>query len=64
MTPQDVLNKYGSQYQFHKQTGMSHTSLGHWLKLGYVPEASQYKLEVITNGELKTQWTQDKEKEQ
>jgi hypothetical protein len=61
MKPEDVLKKYGSQYQFHKQTGMSHTSLGLWLKLGYVPENSQYKLERLTNGELKTEWTEEKE---
>lgn len=59
MTPNDVLKKYGSQYQFHKETGMSHSSLGLWLKLGYVPEASQYKLERLTKGELKTEWTQE-----
>lgn len=59
MKPEDVLKKYGSQYQFHKETGMSHSSLGLWLKLGYVPEASQYKLERITNGELKTEWTEE-----
>lgn len=57
MTPNDVLNKFGSQYNFSKKTGMSHSSLGHWLKLGYVPENSQYKLERLTNGDLKTQWT-------
>ena len=59
MKPEDVLKKYGSQYQFHKETGMSHSSLGLWLKLGYVPEASQYKLERITKGELKTEWTEE-----
>ena len=59
MTPEDVYKFYGSQYQFHKQTGMSHSSLGLWIKLGYVPEASQYKLERITKGELKTEWTEE-----
>ncbi len=57
MTPNDVLKKYRSQYNFQKETGMSHRSLGNWLKLGYVPENSQYKLERITKGELKTQWS-------
>ena len=59
MTPADVLKKYGSQYRFHKETGMSHRSLANWIKWGYIPEASQYKLERLTNGELKTQWTKD-----
>lgn len=59
MTPEDVCKYYKNSYQFHKITGMSHASLRNWVKWGYVPEASQYKLERITNGELKTQWTKN-----
>ncbi len=59
MTPDEVLKKYGSQYKFHQQTGMSHRSLGNWIKWGYVPESSQYKIERLTNGELKTEWTKN-----
>jgi hypothetical protein len=62
MTPQDVLRKYGSQYNFHKATGMAHGSLGNWIKWGFVPETSQYKLERITDGELKSNWTIEQEK--
>lgn len=58
MTPDDVLKKYGSQYNFQKKTGMSHRTLGRWLKLGFVPEYSQYKIERLTKGELKTEWTE------
>lgn len=61
MTPQQVLDKYGSQYRFQKETGMSHRCLGRWLKSGTVPENSQYKLERLTNKELKTQWTVESE---
>ena len=57
MTPEDVKKYYRSQYNFKKETGMSHTSLGNWLKWGFVPEDSQYRLERITKGKLKTQWT-------
>lgn len=53
MTPDEVYKFYGSSYQFHKKTGMSHSSLVNWKKWGYVPEDAQYKLERITNGELK-----------
>jgi hypothetical protein len=56
MNPVEVLTKYGSQYNFHKVTGMSQASLGNWLRWGYVPENSQYKLERLTNGELKAKW--------
>jgi len=55
--PEDVKKYYGSQYKFNKKTGMSAMSLGNWLKWGYVPEASQYKIERLTKGELKTEWT-------
>lgn len=58
MKPEDVLEKYGTKYNFHKQTKMAASSLGNWLKWGYVPEAAQYKLERITKGELKTEWTE------
>lgn len=60
MKPKDVYKYYGSQYRFRKETGMSATTLSNWLKWGFVPENAQYKLERITNGALKTQWTKDK----
>jgi hypothetical protein len=53
MTPQEVWNYYGSSYQFHKKTGMSNASIVNWMKWGFVPENSQYKLERLTNGVLK-----------
>jgi|HubBroStandDraft_2_1064218.scaffolds.fasta_scaffold254810_2 hypothetical protein len=59
MTPQEVLTYYGSQYKFQKETRMSHTSLGNWMKWGFVPENSQYKLERLTKGQLKTDWTNE-----
>lgn len=59
MKPIDVRKFYGSLYKFHKETGMSRSSLGNWIKWGFVPEASQYKLERLTKGGLKTEWTKD-----
>lgn len=59
MTPDDVKSYYGSQYNFRKETGMSASTLANWLKWGYVPEDSQYRLERLTNRELKTEWTKD-----
>lgn len=58
MKPDDVKQYYGTQYNFRKLTGMSTATLANWIKWGYVPEASQYKLERLTNGELKTEWTE------
>jgi len=57
MTPGDVKKYYKSNYNFNKKTGMSATTLANWLKWGFVPENAQYKLERITNGKLKTQWS-------
>lgn len=57
MTPIDVLKKYKSQYNFQKETGITHVTLGNWIKKGVIPKNSQYRLEVITNGELKTDWS-------
>ena len=53
MTPQQVWDYYGSSYKFHKQTGMSNASIVNWMKWGYVPEDSQYRLERLTEGALK-----------
>ena len=57
MTPEKVKDYYGSTYMFRKQTGMSSSTLSNWMKWGFVPEDAQYKLERLTKGELKTQWS-------
>lgn len=56
MTPQDVKDYYRSKYNFRKQTGMSCSSLGNWLKWGYIPYESQKKVEKACNGVLKAEW--------
>lgn len=56
MKPKEVKKYFKTQYNFRKVTGMSAATLGNWLKWGYVPEASQLKLERITNGDLKAEW--------
>ena len=60
MKPNDVLTFYGTQYRFGKETGMSPNTLGNWLKWGFIPEDSQYRLERITKGALKTEWSDNK----
>jgi hypothetical protein len=59
MTPEDVKKHFINSYQFKKKTGMSDASFRNWIKWGFVPEDSQYKLERLTNGELKTEWTKN-----
>jgi hypothetical protein len=61
MTPNDVLNYFKSQYNFNKVTGMSHSLLAYWIKRGKIPEGAQYKLERITEGALKTDWSKKDE---
>ncbi len=60
MKPDEVKTFYRTKYNFHKETGMSANTLGNWLKWGFIPENAQYKLERITKGKLKTEWTDDK----
>lgn len=57
MTPKEVYDYFGSQYKFHKETGLAQATLHNWLKWGRIPEDAQYKLERITKGKLKTEWT-------
>lgn len=60
--PQDVKNYYGSLYNFRKMTGMATGTLANWLKWGFVPENAQYKVERLTKGKLKTEWTDNEQK--
>ncbi len=57
MNPEEVLAHYGTRYRFGKETGMSPNTLSNWLKWGSIPEHAQYKLERLTKGTLKTQWS-------
>lgn len=59
MKPQEVKDYYGTNYKFAKVTGMSASTLANWLKWGFIPEDAQYRLERITHGELKTEWTKN-----
>jgi hypothetical protein len=60
MKPKEVKKFFKTQYNFHKVTGMSAATLGNWLRWGFVPEASQLKIERITNGVLKAEWDEKK----
>lgn len=56
--PKDVKDYYRTLYNFRKETGMATATLANWLKWGFVPENAQYKVERITKGKLKTEWTE------
>ena len=52
MRLEDVLNLYGNQYQFHKQTKMSVNTIKNWKRLSYIPILSQIRLEALSNGAI------------
>jgi hypothetical protein len=54
--PDEILKHYKTRYRFAKETGMAAASLFNWLKWGYVPKETQYKIERITKGLFKTEW--------
>ena len=53
MTIEELYNLYGTKYKFRKETGLSITTFDNWLKLGYIPIASQMKLEKLTHTGLR-----------
>ncbi len=63
MTPDDVVKYFGNGYQFKKRTKMSDCSYRNWIKWGYIPEGSQYKIERLTKGALKAEWADKDELE-
>ncbi len=61
MTVEEVREYFGNSYQFKKRTKMSDASFRNWMRWGFIPEGSQYKLERLTKGELKTEWSKGDE---
>lgn len=53
MTPKDIEKYYKTGYNFHQKTGMSQMTYSNWRKWGYVPIASQIKIQQLTKGILK-----------
>lgn len=57
MKAEEVLKYFGSYYRFNKVTGMSPSTLKNWVDKGHVPKNAQYRIEHITSGHLKTDWS-------
>lgn len=53
MTLDDVKKYFGTSYRFNKITGMGHDNYRNWMKRGYIPFQTQFRLELLSNGELK-----------
>jgi hypothetical protein len=58
MTIDELKEYFGSSYHFKKVTGMSASSFLNWCNWGYIPVVSQIKLERLTGGKLKADFSQ------
>ena len=53
MTVDELQRYYKTSYAFGKATKMSPQSYTNWIEWGFIPIASQIKLEILTCGGLK-----------
>lgn len=53
MTPQAVVEYFGSQAEAARSIGVSPQAVQNWIARKYVPEAMQYKIQVLTKNKLK-----------
>lgn len=53
MTPQQVLDHYGSQSEIARVLGCRQSSVFEWFEKGEVPDGRQYQIELATGGTLK-----------
>ena len=53
MTPEQVVQHYGSQTAAAAALGYGQSSVANWIARGKVPALSQLKLEILTGGKLK-----------
>jgi len=49
----DLIEHYGTCYKFSKATGMSIASYYNWEKKGYIPVASQARIQIYSDNALK-----------
>jgi len=53
MTLQEVIKVFGSGYNLSKCLGIRAQNFTRWKKQGYIPEKQQWRIEKLTNGQLK-----------
>jgi hypothetical protein len=53
MTPQQVLDHFGTQAEIARVLGCKQPSVAEWFEKGEVPDGRQYQLELATAGALK-----------
>lgn len=55
MTPDQVIEYYGTQRKAAEALGVTQPAISTWLRKGRVPETRQYQIEVRTGGQLKAE---------
>lgn len=53
MTLDDLVQKFGNKGQISLALGMSYSRIANWFYKGYIPQITQYQIEVLTKGKLK-----------
>jgi len=53
MTVEELKDYYKTGYRFEKSTKMTGNSFLNWMKWGYIPIESQFKIENYTDGQLR-----------
>lgn len=53
MTPQQVLDHFGTQAEIARVLGCKQPSVAEWFSDGKIPDGRQYQLELATAGHLK-----------
>lgn len=53
MTPQQVIDFFGTQEKTAQALGIRQPSVSDWVTNGKVPPGRQFEIEIRTNGQLK-----------
>ncbi len=60
MTIQELKDYFVTGYRFQQATNITSVSFQNWIKWGYIPIKSQFKVEKLTNGKFKADINHDR----
>ena len=55
MTPKQAISFFGGRSELAKALGISYQSVQQWDEANKIPKGRQFEIQVITNGQLKTE---------
>jgi DNA-binding transcriptional regulator YdaS (Cro superfamily) len=55
MTPEHVINYYGTQTEAGRQLGLAQSTVAEWKQRGRIPYLRQLDIERVTKGKLKAE---------